>query len=70
MIKIKKDFLEHLLACLANQKFINQVNADWIQDEIDWKKTINETQKSMQEAIDKAYIEWMDLLEKARNIKN
>lgn len=56
-IQIDRDFFEHLLACLANQKFINSVNADGLMDG-NYKKV----QKRNQEVIDKAWKKGMDML--------
>lgn len=55
-IEISEDFLEHLLACLANQKFINSINADALTG--DYKKT----QKNIQKTIDKGYLDGWNLL--------
>lgn len=47
----ERDF-EHLLACLANQKFIHDVNADGISMGI---KKVRSIQQENQACIDKAY---------------
>lgn len=46
------DEAEHLLACMANQKFIGDVNADGISEGAD---SVRETQKENQAVIDEAY---------------
>lgn len=55
-IKIESSFFEHLLLCLANQKFIKAVNAD--ATTCDYKKIQIKNQK----IIDKAYKKGMDIL--------
>ncbi len=60
-IEIEKDFFEHLLNCLANQKYIHEVNADGATDET---INVNEIQKEHQAVIDRAYNKGMDLLSK------
>lgn len=55
-VTIDIDYFEYLLNCLANQKFINDINADAL--DADYKKM----QREYQEAIDKAWLEGMDLL--------
>ena len=55
-ITVDRNFFEHLLNCLANQKFIHEINADAL--ECDYKKV----QKENQQAIDKAYRQGRDLL--------
>lgn len=61
MITIEKDFLEHLLSCLANQKFISErpQNGDAMSLPIEDYKSI---QKRNQDIIDAAYEKGMDLL--------
>lgn len=55
-MKVNKDFFEHLLNCLANQRFINDINADALEDDY------VEVQKEMQEEIDKTYLKARKLL--------
>ncbi len=55
-VVLKKDDFEHILACLANQKFINEVDADGLTG--DYKKTQRENQK----AIDKTYCQMEKIL--------
>jgi len=55
-ITVSRDFFEHLLACLANQKFIRDMNAD--ATTCDYKRI----QKRNQKVIDKAYQDGMELL--------
>ena len=49
-ITIDRDFFEHLLNCLANQKFTS------------WKASVGTEEFKNQFAIDKAYNEAMELL--------
>lgn len=57
-ITIEKDYFEHLLACLANQKFINQVpNGDALVTD-DFRSINAENQR----IIDEAYRKGMELL--------
>ena len=58
-ITIEARFFEHLLACLANQKFIHEVNADGISEGI---VKVRSQQAAMQAAIDDAYRQSMDFL--------
>ncbi|HJT55890.1 MAG TPA: hypothetical protein VJ761_05310 [Ktedonobacteraceae bacterium] len=58
-ITLARDYFEHLLNCLANQKFIHDVNADGLEDGID---EVKKTQAEMQRVIDQAWREGMDLL--------
>ena len=51
-IVMTTDEAEHLLACLANQKFIGDVNADGISEGID---SVRKVQKETQAVIDEAY---------------
>ena len=51
-ITIKKDFFEHLILCLANQKYINDVNAD--SSTCDYKKIQAKNQKIIDRAYNKA----------------
>lgn len=55
-ITMDRDYFEHLLNCLANQKYVHQINAD--ATECDYK-TI---QKKNQKVIDKAWRDGMDKL--------
>ena len=55
-ITIDRDFFEHLLACLANQKYIHEINADALT--CDYKSI----QKRNQRVIDTAYHKGMKLL--------
>ena len=55
-ITIDEDFFEHLLNCLANQKYINEINADALT--CDYKKI----QKENQEIIDRAWNDGMKML--------
>lgn len=57
-ITLSRDYFEHLLLCLANQKFIHEINAD--ATTVDYKAI----QKSNQAVIDKAYHDGMSLLMK------
>jgi hypothetical protein len=52
--------LEHLLACLANQKFINSVNGDGLS--LGKKKVLSIQQKN-QKVIDNTYKETMEFLQ-------
>lgn len=56
-IEIESDFLEHLLNCLANQKYINEINADAL--DCDHKNI----QKENQVVIDTAWKKGMDILQ-------
>ena len=58
-MEISKDFFEHVLNCLANQKFINEINADAL--ECDYKKI----QAEIQLEIDKTWIKGMNMLQEA-----
>ncbi len=60
-ITIKKDFFEHLLNCLANQKFIDEPpsNGDAIAME---EEEYNKVQREGQEAIDKAWRQGMFIM--------
>lgn len=58
---VDRDFFEHLLNCLANQKFIHEINADALSPDTDYKQV----QREGQEAIDKAYRDGHDLLSDA-----
>jgi len=58
-ITISSRFFEHLLACLANQKFIHDVNADGLEDGID---EVRRKQSEMQKTIDMAYRKGWELL--------
>jgi len=60
-ITINRDYFEHLISCLANQKFMGDFNADSIEA---GEGVYNKTNKLMQEAIDKAYMEGLDLLKR------
>lgn len=55
-IKVDVDFFEHLLNCLANQKFIKDINADALL--VDYKTA----QERAQTAIDEAYLRGRHLL--------
>lgn len=55
-ITMSRDYFEHLLNCLANQKFIHEINAD--ATECDYKKI----QKENQTIIDKAWTDGMNML--------
>lgn len=50
-ITIPRNFFEHLLACLDNQKFIHNVNADGLAE---GEEAVKLTQANIQQAIDKA----------------
>ena len=56
-MRIDRDFFEHLLSCLANQKFVNSVNADGLAG-CDYEKV----QAINQEIIDDAWEKGMDIL--------
>ena len=58
-ITIEARFFEHLLACLANQKFIHEVNADGMSEGI---VKVRSQQAAMQAAIDDAYRQSMEFL--------
>jgi hypothetical protein len=58
-ITMSKEFFEHLLGCLANQKFINDVNADGMSLGV---KKINKIKTKHQKAIDQAYQKGCELL--------
>lgn len=55
-ITLDRNYFEHLLNCLANQKYIGDINAD--ATECDYKAI----QKENQAVIDKAWRDGMDLL--------
>lgn len=59
-ITVNRDFFEHLLNCLANQKYIRDINADAL--ECDYKSI----QKENQAHIDKAWRDGMDLLHQSK----
>lgn len=63
LIAIESDFLEHLLACLANQKYINEFNADAVQ-ELSVDEFELHRQKT-QRTIDKAWNKGMKILNEA-----
>lgn len=56
-ITIDQDFFEHLLNCLANQKYIHEINAD--ATTCDYKSI----QQKNQKVIDKAYHDGRTLLQ-------
>ena len=58
-ITVSANFFEHLLACLANQKFIHDVNADGLAEGVD---EVKRQQSEMQQTIDTAYREGWELL--------
>ena len=58
-MSLPQKFLEHLLACLANQKFINEVNADGLSE---GPERVREIQQGIQQAIDDAYHHGWELL--------
>ena len=62
-ITIKEEYFEHLLACLANQKFINSINADALSEDTDFKVI----QLQNQRVIDQAWVTGMDLLNSTEN---
>jgi hypothetical protein len=57
-ISVPVDLFEHLLNCLANQKFINDINADALSDDTDYRQVQRETQN----AIDRTWLKGMDML--------
>ena len=59
MIAIPKEDFEWLLICLANQKYIHEVNADGISM---GKEAVESIQQSMQKTIDECYHKNMKLL--------
>jgi len=61
VILISEDSFEHLLSCLDNQKFINDINADALTG--DYKKT----QEQNQAAIDDFNRQCRELLNKGNN---
>ncbi len=56
-ITLQQNYFEHLLNCLANQKFIRDINADGLN--CDYKKI----QKKNQKIIDKAYNDGRKMLQ-------
>lgn len=63
-IMVDADFFEHLLNCLANQKYIGDFNADAIEmGEEAYKSTV----KSTQAKIDEAWIKGMEILVEAHD---
>jgi len=58
-ITVSKSYFEHLLSCLANQKFIGDINADAL--ELD-KKEYEKIQIENQDVIDKAWRNGMFML--------
>lgn len=58
-IAVSASFFEHLLTCLANQKFIHDVNADGMEDGVD---EVRKTQAENQRVIDEAYRKGWELL--------
>lgn len=60
-ILIEEDFFEHLLSCLANQKFVNELppNGDAVSS---GKEVYYAIQKRNQKIIDEAWMKGMDLL--------
>lgn len=66
MISIEKNFLEHLLNCLANQKFINETppNGDALAM---GKKAYEKVQVDNQAIIDKAWKDGMSMLSKGED---
>lgn len=55
-ITIQEEYFEHLLASLANQKYINEVNADGLSSHY------KDTQRDIQKVIDRAWLDGMDYL--------
>lgn len=60
-LAVSAAYFEHLLACLANQKFIHDVNADGVASGED---SVKAKQREIQGAIDEAYRYGHDLLQK------
>jgi len=58
LIAVPREFFEHLLNCLANQKFINDINADAVSLDTDSQAI----QRDCQGTIDKAWLRGMDML--------
>jgi hypothetical protein len=58
-ITLPADFFEFLLSCLANQKFIHDVNADGLSEGID---EVRKQQVEMQRIIDVTYRKGWELL--------
>jgi 1,2-phenylacetyl-CoA epoxidase catalytic subunit len=61
-ITLNRDYFEHLLSCLANQKFIHDVNADGLSE---GEEKVRQQQAEMQRVIDVAWREGMDMLYKS-----
>jgi len=57
-ITMDENYFEHLLACLANQKFINEINADALSKDTDFEVV----QLQHQRIIDQAWTTGMDML--------
>jgi hypothetical protein len=62
-ITIPAHFFEFLLTCLANQKFIHDVNADGLAQGVD---KVREQQREMQRIIDIAYSKGWELLTQSK----
>lgn len=64
-ITIGRDYFEHLLACLANQKFIDQtpINGEMLDS---GKHERRKVQIEHQATIDKAWKDGMDMLVKSK----
>lgn len=60
-ITIDREFLDHLLNCLATQKFLYDVNADGLSE---GEEKVKQMQSEAQQAIDTAWREGMDMLYK------
>jgi hypothetical protein len=62
VIVLDRDYFEHLLNCLANQKFIYHVNADGLSE---GEEKVKQMQSEAQQAIDDAWRKGMDMLYKS-----
>lgn len=66
-ITLDRDEYEHLLNCLANQKFIHEVNADGLSE---GEEKVKQMQSEAQQAIDTAWRKGMDLLHDTQERKD
>jgi len=62
---ISRDSFEHLLNCLANQKFIGDFNADAIEE---GEEEYDRIKAENQDAIDGFYCQCRDLLNETSNV--
>lgn len=61
VIVLDRDYFEHLLNCLASQKFLYHVNADGMSE---GEEKVKQMQAEAQQAIDAAWRKGMDMLYK------